>query len=294
MSITDPDRPLNRLLSQYLPCLEVPVWHLVPISGTLKLTKNQYRISKDTTDSETYLKREGTEFQFDNVPISAIAVSSGLQDSGVFNLDLKRTDKCRPSEGAGAISTWDIRLPTDFPSFDYLTISDEVLHPRYTSFDGGGNLAKAVTEATKQLPGKQQRSCIARDLKHDYPNEWRRSLETGTMPLPSLAKRPPFWARLSGRSARTDSVALISYPKPPSTARIPLGQPGDDRGIDFQSADKKHERRLPSLLQDTLKRHVLESIADPECNVSDAWAIQTEEAVTRLELGWLIVWYSTK
>ncbi|KAF4454659.1 putative PA14 domain protein [Fusarium austroafricanum] len=264
------------------------------LSCTLKLTKNTYRISKDAADSGSYLKHEGTEFQSDNVPISAIAVSSGLQDSGVFNLDFESTDKYGPFEGAGAISTWDIKFPTDFPSFDYHTISDVILHLRYTSFDGGGNLAKVATQATKQLLENQQSSSIAIDLKYDYPNEWRRFLVTGTMPLPSLSKRLPFWARLGGRSARTDSVALILYPKPPSTAKIQLGEPGDDKNIELQGEDTKHKRRLPSLLHDSLKKHALESGDDLESDVSDTWAIQTGNTEKELELGWLIVWYSTK
>ncbi|KAF5649454.1 PA14 domain protein [Fusarium tjaetaba] len=264
------------------------------LSCTLKLTKNEYRISKDATDSESYLKHEGAEFQSDTVPISVIAVSSGFQDSGVFNLDFESTDKYGPFEGAGAISTWDIKFPTDFPSFDYRTISDVILHLRYTSFDGGGNLAKAATEATKQLLGTQQSSSIAIDLKHDYPNEWRRFLETGTMPLPSLSRRLPFWARLRGRSAKTDSIALILYPDRPPTAKIQVGAPGDGEEIELQSEDKKHERQLPSLLHDSLKEHALQSIADLECSVSDTWAIQTKKTDKELELGWLIVWYSTK
>ena len=53
-----------------------------------------------------------------NVPITSIAVSTGQNDSGVFELNF-RDERYIPFEGAGAISKWRIELPGTFREFDY-------------------------------------------------------------------------------------------------------------------------------------------------------------------------------
>jgi hypothetical protein len=56
-----------------------------------------------------------------------------------------------PFEGAGAISTWTLSLPTN-RSFDYATISDVILHMRYTARNGRQALASQALAALKELP----------------------------------------------------------------------------------------------------------------------------------------------
>ena len=63
------------------------------------------------------------------VPIASIAVSTGQNDSGTFELNF-RDERYIPFEGAGAISKWRLELPSDFRQFDYDTISDAILHLR--------------------------------------------------------------------------------------------------------------------------------------------------------------------
>src|SRR6202020_1385041 len=57
-----------------------------------------------------------------------------------------------PFETAGAISSWRLTLNNVFRQFDYSTITDVVLHVRYTARDGGAPLREAArgasTEAT--------------------------------------------------------------------------------------------------------------------------------------------------
>ena len=60
---------------------------------------------------------------------------SGQNDSGLFETNL-RDERYLPFEGAGAISQWRLRLPTTFPAFDHDTITDVILHLRYTARDG--------------------------------------------------------------------------------------------------------------------------------------------------------------
>ena len=73
-------------------------------------------------------------------------------DSGVFELSF-RDERYLPFEGAGAISEWSLELFSDLPSnnpirepdfgkplrqFDYSTISDAILHVKYTAREDAG------------------------------------------------------------------------------------------------------------------------------------------------------------
>jgi hypothetical protein len=102
-----------------------------------------------------------------------IVTSSGVNDSGMFETNFHE-ERFLPFEGAGAVSTWTLTLPTQMPSFDYMTISDVILHIRYTARMAGGTLA---AQATKELAamldsagqsGQAQMFC----LRYDFPTEW--------------------------------------------------------------------------------------------------------------------------
>ena len=71
--------------------------------------------------------------------IQSIVTSSGNNDSGMFETNLRDERSCR-SKGAGAESTWRLELPASFRQFDYDTISDVILHMRYTARQGGAQL----------------------------------------------------------------------------------------------------------------------------------------------------------
>jgi hypothetical protein len=85
-----------------------------------------------------------------------------------------RDERFLPFEGAGAISTWNLSLPAELRSFDYMTISDVILHIRYTARDGGDPLG---SQATKELKGmlKSAGTCgqaLLFCLRYDFPTEW--------------------------------------------------------------------------------------------------------------------------
>ncbi|KAM0252479.1 hypothetical protein ACHAP5_001127 [Fusarium lateritium] len=66
------------------------------------------------------------------LPVSSVALSIGQLDAGVFELNFTG-EEYQPFEGAGAISTWELRLPKTYTQFDYKTISDAIIHLRYTA-----------------------------------------------------------------------------------------------------------------------------------------------------------------
>jgi len=76
-------------------------------------------------------------------------VSNAQNDSGMFELNF-RDERYLPFEGAGVISRWRIELPQTFRQFSYDTISDVVLHIKYTARDGGVPLREAAIGNLRQ------------------------------------------------------------------------------------------------------------------------------------------------
>jgi hypothetical protein len=98
----------------------------------------------------------------------------------VFELNF-RDERYLPFEGAGAISKWRIDLPEKFRQFDYDTISDVVIHVRYTAADGGDKLRKVAADAVQQYIksvedlSRKEGLFAAFDLRHDFPNDWAKA-----------------------------------------------------------------------------------------------------------------------
>jgi len=131
-----------------IPCIAGPY---SSVSATLSLTKSRFR--KDTSLSVGYpelLETHDLRFVKDfGSNAKSIATSHGQNDSGMFELNF-RDERYLPFEGCGAISDWRLQLP-DLPvekrPFNYSTISDVIVHLKYTARDGGVSLKEAATEA---------------------------------------------------------------------------------------------------------------------------------------------------
>lgn len=63
-----------------------------------------------------------------------IAVSRGVDDSGMFVLDF-RDERYLPFEGTGAASVWQLEMPQECNHFDMNTISDIILCIKYTALE---------------------------------------------------------------------------------------------------------------------------------------------------------------
>ncbi|KAI1309909.1 hypothetical protein F5Y03DRAFT_403997 [Xylaria venustula] len=162
-------------VSLHIPCI---MGAHVSLNCTLTLKSHSYRVKKDATSGTDYRQtdKDGV-FRTDVIPITSIAVTSDDHGGGMFDFG-PPSQKYLPFEGAGAISQWRIELPEKFRPFDYHTISDVVMHMKYTAVDGGQTLKNVASQAT--LLGLQEAttdsgSALASalvDIRCDYADEW--------------------------------------------------------------------------------------------------------------------------
>jgi hypothetical protein len=184
-------------VSLTLPCITGPY---TTVSCTLRLLKNTVRTNTGgayaRNADEQGMPADDDRFVENNVPIKAIATSSGQNDSGVFELGF-RDERFLPFEGAGVISDWVLELFNDLPAnnpdqtnpdfgkplrqFDYDSISDAILHIKYTAREDAGPFRSGVISylreyyvgAIEAIPNPSSRMF---DLRHDFPSEWHRFL----------------------------------------------------------------------------------------------------------------------
>ncbi len=148
------------------------------VNCTLTLLTNKTRVKPIVGDS--YMERLDTEddrFVSNFASIQSVATSSGQNDSGLFELNF-RDERYLPFEGAGAASRWRLELPRNTNAFDFETISDVVLHLRYTAREGGVMLSKAARETLEAIIADPNILAQARlvSLRHEFPTEWKRFL----------------------------------------------------------------------------------------------------------------------
>ncbi len=182
-------------VSLTLPCVVGPY---TTISCTLRLLKNHIRIKTTIADGYEHNNEDGIwtddeRFVENNIPVKVTAASNAQNDSGMFELNF-RDERYLPFEGAGVVSDWALELFHDLPSnnpdpndpdfgkplrqFDYSTISDAIIHVRYSAREDIGLFKNAAIthlrdyfEQADRTPGLRMFS-----LRHEFPNEWHRLL----------------------------------------------------------------------------------------------------------------------
>ncbi|MEG3918511.1 neuraminidase-like domain-containing protein [Microcoleus sp. T3_A4] len=288
----DMDHPghyMRRIKSVALtvPCVVGPYTSL---NCTLRLLEHKFRTSAIAKDKNDYLeKTDETDDRFStvNVPITSIAVSSGQNDSGVFELNFK-DERYIPFEGAGVISKWRLELPKEFRQFDYNTISDAIVHIRYTALDGGDKLKKpandsvmAYIKSVEEL-SRDEGLFAAFDLKHDFPNEWYKAmnLPAGStervLMLNNLNDRLPIFTK--GRDPK-QIQAIDVYLVTPTKLSASLMQ--DTEIIPFTDG---------SPVGETMKSFVIKDNNLP----MNSWQLKIQDVKTEIDRLWLLVRYVLK
>ena len=207
-----------------LPCVAGPY---TSISAKLSLVNNRYRknTNPDNIATTGYLEDPGNDerFVYNVGAIQSIAASNAQNDSGMFELNF-RDERYLPFEGCGSISSWRLELPKEVRQFDYNTISDVILHVKYTAREGGSTLrGLAETSLKDRLDAiKQQLSQtglhIAINMKYDLPNEWHLFKKNGSVDLKIDKSRLPYMAQSVDAAAAIESVMFVTKVKnnPPS------------------------------------------------------------------------------
>src|SRR6185437_7342976 len=145
------------------------------VNCTLTLQRSTVRVSPSLANGSYARDTDDGDDRFVDYmgSVDSVVTSGGANDSGLFETNL-RDERFLPFEGAGAVSTWALTLPPALRGFDYMTISDVILHVRYTARSGGSALG---AQATKELQAAvtdatQAGLSLLFSLRHDFPTEW--------------------------------------------------------------------------------------------------------------------------
>jgi hypothetical protein len=186
------------------------------------LTLVRYSIRRSSSAAGRYAR----DFESDDARFTdsfgathSIVTSNAQNDSGQFEMNL-RDERYLHFEGAGAISTWRLELPMHFKSFDYETISDVVLHMRYTARGGGEPLKQQATAELANAVNAVVRSAGVQgqargfSLRREFPSEWQRFLNPGikdpvvqTLEMSLAKERFPFL--FQGRTVTIGAIELF-------------------------------------------------------------------------------------
>jgi hypothetical protein len=144
------------------------------VNCTLSLLKSSVRKSPVPKDGE-YARQGSEDDRFVDYAgaVQSIVTSGASNDSGMFEANL-RDERFLPFEGAGAESVWklDLPKPQDYPAFDYATISDVILHIRYTARQGVDPTKVKTALDDLFQEASQSNLALLFSLRHDFPTEW--------------------------------------------------------------------------------------------------------------------------
>ncbi len=144
------------------------------VNATLTLQSSSVRTSSELASSK-YARQGQDDARFIDYfgSTDMIVTSTASNDGGLFETNL-RDDRFLPFEGAGAVSVWNLSLPTAIQSFDYGTIADVILHIHYTARSGGDALGTAATTelaAALDTAGAMPQALMF-CLRYDFSTEW--------------------------------------------------------------------------------------------------------------------------
>lgn len=226
-------------ISLSIPCVAGPY---TGINATLSLLENKFR--NTAIGGKGYEENaEDTDDRFSTyiIPISAVAVSSAQNDSGMFELNFK-DERYLPFEGAGAISKWRLELPA-IRQYDYHTIADAIIHLKYTASEGGERLKLAATKSvSKQLENIEQalnetglHSML--NMRHDLSNEWQLLKKNGSVKLTIAKSRLPYLTQVFANTAIEEVMFIAQVKNNPNSYSINID--GDAASLSKISSELK-------------------------------------------------------
>lgn len=166
-----------------------------------------------------YARQDAEDDRFSDYfgSMQSIVTSFAQNDSGLFEANL-HDERYLPFEDSGVISEWQLQLPAD-PSkgdpaqFDYDTISDVILHIRYTAREGGELLRNGAVAYVKEMFANAQAASAVRlfSVRHESPSEWAKLKSLNPEPnqrfelkINLRGEHYPFWSQ-----GRLNSVTRV-------------------------------------------------------------------------------------
>ena len=215
-----------------IPCVCGPY---TSVNCTLTLLKSSIRKTQVLRDG-AYAREDAEDDRFSDYfgSLQSIVTSSAQNDSGLFETNL-RDERYLPFENSGAVSEWQLQLPAnpgigEPPQFDYDTISDVILHVRYTAREGGGLLRNGAIAHVKELIKAAQAMGSVRlfSVRHEFPSEWAKfqsqapaASQRFELKINLLPEHYPFWSkdRLNGVT-RVDILGQSTQKPVPGSVEV--------------------------------------------------------------------------
>jgi Tc toxin complex TcA C-terminal TcB-binding domain len=203
-----------RSVAVTVPCVAGPY---TSVNCTLSLQSSSIRISTDP--GKSYARQGSDDPRFNDYygTVQSIVTSSAQSDSGLFETNLK-DERYLPFEGSGvAGSQWRISLPLDIPQFPPDTITDVIVHVRYTAREGGDLLkAAAIQNLTNRINNHQTVGSVCLfSIRHDFPTEWAKFQTNSILSLAFTPELYPFWSQ--GRNIGVKAVEFFAEMSAPKT-----------------------------------------------------------------------------
>jgi hypothetical protein len=257
-----------------VPCVVGPYTSL---NCTLSLTQNSIRLTDDVAapDAASYGDPldagEDPRFYSSPAPAFGIATSHGQNDAGMFELNF-RDDRFLPFEGYGAVSEWQIEMLRENNQFDLSTISDVILHVRYTSSPTTKEILKQAAKANlaAKLP-TEGRSLLV--LNQHFGSAWHRFLHPGEGAEQRLAftlgrEHLPFYTQ--GKTVTLTGLDLIVEGPETISFDVKLTTPGTDAVDELMKPD--------AIFGD--RQHLGKSDFAPNADLIGDWVIQIKKEAT--------------
>lgn len=238
-----------------VPCVTGPY---ASVNCTLTMLKSSIRKSPTMAEGNQYGRQGSEDARFSDSfgSLSSIVTSSAQQDSGMFE-NSQGGERYMPFEYAGAISQWQIQLPAN-PSkgeptqFDYESISDVILHIRYTAREGGDPLKSgAKAQILAELDANQAAGASRLfSVRHEFPGAWE-ALRTRPasaegqheLVLPIREEHFPYWSKGRVRQLRRVDLLARSSAVTLEVAAIP-----DDEDAESATATLAKDAQLGEIL----------------------------------------------
>jgi hypothetical protein len=210
-----------RSVAVTIPCTTGPY---TSVGCTLTSLSSRTRVDPRATPAYAWQGPKDARFVKNLGGLQAIVTSTGREDHGVFSASHDEP-RYMPFEGTGAISEWRLELPDQFRQFDYRSISDVVLHIRYTAREGGEPLKQAVlaklAEAIRKMEIEEGRTGLFRgfDASRDFPDAWHQFLfrpvgQPGAQTLELKLSPDLFPNYLRDQAIKIDALLVAAQLKP--------------------------------------------------------------------------------